>query len=105
VITAITAPDPARSWTYGYDGLDRLITADNGSGITEDRSFAYDAVDNLIFNSGLCAANPNLAYPAAGTPRPHAPTSICGVPVTYDANGNTLSYDIDGATTAPMANH
>ena len=29
--------------------------------------------------------------------RPHAPTSICGVGVTYDANGNTLSYDADGA--------
>jgi YD repeat-containing protein len=129
LITAITSPDPARSWTYGYDGLDRLITADNGSGITEDRSLPaprkaarcvrgskrstgpfcrlrrrlspYDAVDNLVFNSGLCAANPNLAYPPAGTPRPHAPTSICGTPVSYDANGNTTSYDIDGA--GPLA--
>jgi RHS repeat-associated protein len=29
--------------------------------------------------------------------RRHAPTSICGTPVTYDANGNTLSYDADGS--------
>ena len=28
--------------------------------------------------------------------RPHAPTSICGAPVSYDANGNTLAYDRDG---------
>ncbi|PZF75504.1 hypothetical protein DK847_18495 [Aestuariivirga litoralis] len=28
--------------------------------------------------------------------RPHAPVSICGAPVSYDANGNTLSYDPDG---------
>jgi YD repeat-containing protein len=101
MITSITSPDPARSWLYGYDGLDRLILADNGNGTVEDRSFAYDAVDNVIFNSALCAANPNLIYPAAGQPRPHAPTSICGSPVSYDANGNTLSYDVDGA--GPLA--
>jgi hypothetical protein len=28
---------------------------------------------------------------------PHAPISICGTAVSYDANGNTLSYDVDGA--------
>jgi RHS repeat-associated protein len=28
--------------------------------------------------------------------RPHAPISICGVAPTYDANGNTTSYDPDG---------
>ena len=28
---------------------------------------------------------------------PHAPTSTCGTPVTYDANGNTTSYDADGS--------
>ena len=30
----------------------------------------------------------------------HVPTSICGTPVTYDANGNTLTYDVDG--TGPL---
>jgi RHS repeat-associated protein len=54
-------------------------------------------VDNLIYNSSLCAGNPNLIYPAAGSARPYAPTSICGAPVSYDANGNTLVYDVDGA--------
>jgi hypothetical protein len=24
------------------------------------------------------------------------PNSICGTPISYDANGNTLSYDVDG---------
>ena len=40
-----------------------------------------------------------MAYPAQGpaSVRPHAPVSICGSPVSYDANGNTLSYDSDGA--------
>jgi hypothetical protein len=53
----------------------------------------------MVFNSGLCATNPNMVYPSPGATavRPHAPTSICGTAVTYDANGNTLSYDADGA--------
>jgi RHS repeat-associated protein len=40
----------------------------------------------------------NILYPAqgAGSVRPHAPTSICGVSASYDANGNTTSYDVDG---------
>jgi RHS repeat-associated protein len=99
MITAIASPDVSRSWTYGYDGLDRLILADNGNGTADDRAYAYDTADNMIRNSGLCAANPNLVYPAQGAAaiRPHAPASICGAPVAYDANGNTLSYDVDGA--------
>ena len=27
----------------------------------------------------------------------HAPNCISGTPVTYDANGNTTGYDVDGA--------
>jgi YD repeat-containing protein len=52
LITAIASPNPAQSWAYAYDGLDRLITADNGAGSADDRSFAYDDADNLVWNSG-----------------------------------------------------
>jgi RHS repeat-associated protein len=97
MITQITSPMLGNGWTYGYDGLDRLITADNDNGVLDDRQYAYDDADNLIYNSGLCAGTPNLIYPTAGSARPHAPTSICAAPVSYDANGNTLSYDVDGA--------
>ena len=40
-----------------------------------------------------------MSYPAQGpsSVRPHAPSTICGVGVAYDANGNTTSYDADGA--------
>jgi RHS repeat-associated protein len=96
MITQITSPQPGNGWTYGYDGLDRLISADNDNGVLDDRQYAYDDADNLIYNSGLCAGTPNLLYPTAGQPRPHAPTSICAAPVSYDANGNTLFYDADG---------
>jgi YD repeat-containing protein len=106
MITGITSPDVGRTWTYGYDALDRLITADNGNGTADDRTYAYDDADNMTFNSALCASNPNLVYPAQGATsvRPHAPTSICGTAVTYDANGDTLIYDVDGAgATQPRA--
>jgi RHS repeat-associated protein len=101
-IFQITGTDIWRTWNFTYDELGRLILADNGNGSAEDRTFAYDDSDNMIYNSGLCAgspASPNLIYPTqgAGVIRPHAPTSICGTSVTYDANGNTLSYDVDGA--------
>lgn len=97
LITQITSPQAGNDWTYGYDGLDRLVSADNDNGIVDDRVYAYDDADNMVRNSGLCAANPTMVYPVAGQRRPHAPTSICGTPVSYDANGNTLSYDVDGA--------
>jgi YD repeat-containing protein len=100
LITSITSPQLGNGWTYTYDSRDRLIAADNDNGTTDDRSYGYDDVDNMIYNSGLCAgsaAAPNLLYPSAGQAHPHGPKSICGTPVTYDANGNTLSYDIDGA--------
>jgi RHS repeat-associated protein len=97
MITAVASPTTGMAWTYAYDGLDRLVSAD-GFGTADDRTYAYDAADNMVWNSGLCAQNPNMAYPAPGATsvRPHAPTSICGTAVTYDANGNTLAYDVDG---------
>jgi RHS repeat-associated protein len=74
--------------------------------MADDRAFAYDAADNMIYNSGLCAgsaANLNILYPTTvGSPRPHAPTSICGSPVIYDLNGNIMSYDVDGSA-GPIA--
>ncbi len=94
MVTGIASPDPTRAWAYGYDALDRLVSADNLGGTAEDRSYAYDDADNLIANSALCSGS-GLVY-VAGAPRPHAPVSICGAPISYDANGNTLSYDPDG---------
>ncbi len=35
--------------------------------------------------------------PGLASTHPHAPNTICGVGVTYDANGNTTYYDADGA--------
>ena len=62
MITAITSPDVGRSWSYGYDALDRLISADNQNGTQDDATYAYDDADNMVYTSKLCAANPNLVY-------------------------------------------
>ena len=71
----VIEPGLARSWVYGYDGLDRLISADNQNGTGDDAAYAYDAADNMMWNSRLCAANPNMVYPAQGSTaiHPHAP--------------------------------
>ena len=93
-----------RYWSYTFDGFDRLTGSSSQAGTFQ---YAYDAADNMTMNTGLCAGAGQLVYPdfngalpgqggGVGT-RPHAPTSICGTPVTYDANGNTLTYDPDGA--------
>jgi RHS repeat-associated protein len=105
LITKIASPQAGSRWNYSYDGLDRLITAvnDNNPANPDSRIYAYDDADNMVFNSGLnsagtCAGSPNMVYPTAGQARPHAPVSICGTAVSYDQNGNTTGYDIDGAT-------
>jgi RHS repeat-associated protein len=96
-------------WQYTYDALGRLSFADNLADNNQDRWYNYDLADNLIFNTAIsCGAWPqNIFYPAQGVAsgRPHTPTHICGTSgshaVTYDANGNTLSYDVDGAGPEP----
>jgi YD repeat-containing protein len=105
-ITSVDSSVNVEDWAYSYDALSRLTLADNLGDNAQDRWFNHDLADNLIFNSAIgCGAWPqNIAYPAQGvwTGRPHAPTAICGTPVTYDANGNTLSYDADGAGPEPL---
>ena len=109
------AGDTARSWTYTYDAYGQLTLADNlgngamptgGTPSGEDRTYAYDLAGNMTQNSGLCAGATNLAYPTpclagATSLHRHGPSTICGTAVTYDANGNTLAYDSDGAGPKP----
>ena len=84
LITAITSPDAGRAWTYGYDLLDRLITADNANGTADDRTFAYDDADNMVFDSrALCRQSQpgvsGLGCAAAASAQPGQPDRyLCG---------------------------
>jgi hypothetical protein len=49
MVTSVASLQLGRSWTYAYDGMDRLITADNLAGVNaDDRSYAYDGADNTM---------------------------------------------------------
>ena len=87
-ITGITSNRAADSWTYGYDGFDQLISADNADPASAlDQTFAYSLNGNMRSNSKLGT----YAYPTALAEHPHAPTRAGTKFFTYDAAGNMLS--------------
>ncbi|MCZ8182433.1 MAG: hypothetical protein O9322_05640 [Beijerinckiaceae bacterium] len=100
----ISSPNTGESWNYIYDDIDRLIRAENPSAPQLTQEFAYTIDGNIT----MAWAIGYYAYPAPGSPRPHAVTSISHqhttLPhevLTYDANGNMLtgrgrSYTWDG---------
>ncbi|MGH6942297.1 RHS repeat-associated core domain-containing protein [Hypericibacter sp.] len=95
-IGTTTSSVTGESWTYGYDNLDRLLTATNTNTPTLTQTFTYDTVGNLTSNSLIGT----YTYPATGSPRPHAVTSTPLGAYGYDANGSmttapgdTLTYD------------
>lgn len=92
-ITAITGKTAADSWTYLYDGADRLIKSDNLGNSTLDETFVYAANDNMLSRSRV---DGTYVYPSASAARPHAPTSVGAKTLTYDPNGNLTS---DGSRT------
>jgi RHS repeat-associated protein len=98
IATMVVGPSAAESWTYGYDGIDRLLSAANSSDTSSSRTFTYDDAGNMASNSGLGS----YTYPTQGPSavRPHAATAAGSNSYTYDANGNmisgagrTLAYD------------
>ncbi len=102
-ITSVASPLADESWTYGYDALRRLLSATNIDNAAHSRTYTYDTVGNMLTNSGVTGT---YSYPAAGSPRPHAVTSVGSWNYTYDANGNmtagagrTYTYNGDNLPT------
>ncbi|MER9683884.1 hypothetical protein NKJ23_32240 [Mesorhizobium sp. M0184] len=96
-ITGTTGLNGSDSWTYGYDKADRLTSSDNLGNNTLDETFVYAANDNLTSRTRVTGT---YIYPAATSPRPHAPTAVGAKTLAYDANGNmtadgtrTLTWD------------
>jgi RHS repeat-associated protein len=85
--TGVTSPFTNESWTYTYDDLRRLTSAVNASTPAESQTFQYDLAGRMTYNSKLGY----YTYPAAGSPRPHAPTDVGGSAMAYDLNGNLTS--------------
>jgi RHS repeat-associated protein len=95
-INGVTSSQPGESWNYGYDDMDRLLTATNTTDSLLTQSFTYDRTDNMTSNSAIGA----YSYPAPGSPRPHAVTATSLGSYGYNLNanmttevGDTLSYD------------
>ena len=80
-ITRITATTPGESWTYTYDRLDRLTRATNLDDDTRTRNYWYD------LGSRFTAGGGNGAY-GYDPARPHAPVTVGGNPLVWDATGN-----------------
>jgi len=95
-ITTTTSSVSGESWVYGYDDMDRVLSADNTTNNALDQSFTYDSVGNLTSNSAVGT----YTYPAPGSARPHGVTATPLGSYGYDANGSmtsaagdTLAYD------------
>ncbi len=116
VLSIVDAKAGPQTQRFGYDPLNRLITATvtgGTDGIYSPKTFSYNAIGNLTNNGDGV-----LTYPASGpgVARPHAVTAWANDTYGYDANGNmtsrfdgasTLSYDaenrlttVSGATSA-----
>ncbi len=77
--------------TLAYDALNRLTSATVNLSPALVKTFAYSPIGNLLSKSDVGT----YAYPAAGSPQPHAVMSISGGAIStsfaYDANGNQTS--------------
>jgi RHS repeat-associated protein len=82
---------------YDYDNLNRLKTETRSGGAltaAQAITWSYDAIGNITSRSDVGT----YTYPAAGSARPHAVSSVTGTvngvanpSYSYDANGNIVS--------------
>ncbi len=86
-ITNVTESTQNKTVSYAYDGLDRLISESNG---TDTYTYSYDVGGNIQSVTKNGAVTGTFAYGGANHDRL---SSFNGKAVTYDANGNPLSYD------------
>ncbi len=85
-LTAVNdSANPAASWSYGYDSLDRITSA---AAVAQSESFAYDANGNRLSQDGSTRAA------LAVDPNSNRITGVTGGLTrgySYDAAGSTLS--------------
>ncbi|MBI4333677.1 MAG: hypothetical protein HY673_20630, partial [Chloroflexi bacterium] len=69
---------------FTYDHLDRLTNTANAFVET----YQYNSIGNMTSKNGV-----SRTFPAAGQPRPHAPTVVGADPYTYNEVGNLVSAE------------
>lgn len=80
----------AKTVVYTYDSLDRMTLASTTGASTTPytQAFTYNNIGNLLSKGGTG----NYTYAGTGYANPHAPTTIGSNNLTYDNNGNVLTY-------------
>lgn len=86
----LSSPIAGENWTYSYDSTGRLKGAASQDP-TASGAYGYDSTGNVTSGPGGA-----YSYPPAGSPLPHAATTINGIAQAYDQTGNLLS---DGSKT------
>ncbi len=91
-LTAVTSPDAALAWQYGYDDGYRLVSAASGDGAVGTLTYTYDAAANLVGASGIGA----FGYGGGGA----------GASLLTSAGGDVFGYDERGRlTSGPWGTH
>ncbi len=93
-ITAIDGNRADEDWSYGYDTLDRLLSATNTGAPALSQSFSYDLGGKLTSNSSVGT----YAYPTQGSTafQPHAVSTAGSWSFSYDLNGNQTARLVAG---------
>lgn len=86
----IDASNPAYSRTFGYDDLNRLITANTGSALWGSGSYTYDHMGNML---SAILGNKTRSFSYAGTTPGVNIATASGIStqIAYDAAGNELN--------------
>ena len=78
--------------SFGYDWLDRLVSASTSAAGTGqyNHTYAYDSIGNITNYAGS-----SYTY---GSSKPHAVTAAFGDTFAYDGNGNQTTRTLSGVT-------
>jgi RHS repeat-associated protein len=87
------AVDPAFNRDFGYDDLNRLVTANGGASLWGSGVYQYDAMGNL--SSAVLGATRNSSFAYSGSTPKLSSVATNGIPqnVQYDAAGNEIQAD------------
>ncbi|MDQ2946121.1 MAG: M91 family zinc metallopeptidase [Acidobacteriota bacterium] len=106
-------PDNATSSTYTYDTLDRAATISHAlNGTTRTFGYAYDSVSNRLWAKRDGATGDVFGYDVNDQANAvllnvaNPDTTSVGIPtITYDANGNRVTFAAYGATDNYVTNN